>query len=134
MAEQTQSTWYQAAARPVGEKAQNPAASPYLKRAKIQAEVLVPVLRAFRNELGEERANRIAWDALAGFRRQAWQEMQIPPGSPTERFRASNLLSAPIIADAVDVEMLKDEPEAIEFNVTGCRFAQFFRELAPIRK
>src|SRR5262249_31535844 len=90
---------------------------------------LVPVFRAFRNELGEERANRIAWDALAGFRKQAWQEMQIPPGSPTERFRASNLLSAPIIGDAVDVEMLKDEPEAIEFNVTGCRFAQFFREL-----
>ncbi len=25
--------------------------------------------------------------------------------------------------------MLKDEAEAIEFNITGCRYAQFFREL-----
>ena len=36
-----------------------------IERAKIQAEVLVPVLKAFRAALGEERANRIAWQALA---------------------------------------------------------------------
>ena len=41
---------------------------PLLEQSKIQAQVLVPVLRAFRAELGEERANRIAWRALAEWR------------------------------------------------------------------
>ena len=40
-------------------------ASALLDRVKIQAEALVPVLRAFREEFGEERANRVAWRALA---------------------------------------------------------------------
>ena len=25
--------------------------------------------------------------------------------------------------------MLKEEPEALEFNITGCRYADFFRQL-----
>jgi hypothetical protein len=35
-----------------------------LDMVKIQAQVLVPVLKAFRAELGEERANQIASAAL----------------------------------------------------------------------
>ncbi len=58
-------TWYEAAARPSGLKPDNPRPSPSLERARIQAEVLAPALRAFRAELGTERANRIAWKALA---------------------------------------------------------------------
>ena len=103
--------------------------SPALERTKIQAQVLVPVLNAFRAELGAERANRIAWKALGEWRRQAIREAPMPSDAPTERFRARNSAMATLIGDAVDVEMLKDEPESIEFNITGCRFAQFFREL-----
>jgi L-2-amino-thiazoline-4-carboxylic acid hydrolase len=88
------------------------------------------VLRAFRAELGEERANRIAWQALAQWRTQVLGEtLPLPGRSAVERFRAGNSAMTPIIGDAVDVHMLKDNPDVIEFNVTGCRFAQFFRDL-----
>jgi hypothetical protein len=103
--------------------------SPSLAQVKIQAKVLVPVLRAFRAELGPERANRIAWEALAEWRKEAMRRAPLPSGDPIERFRASTAASAALIGDAVDVEMLKDEPAAIEFNITGCRYAEFFREL-----
>ncbi|HXK22272.1 MAG TPA: hypothetical protein VMS55_06290 [Myxococcota bacterium] len=43
-------------------------ASPLLERVKIQARVLVPVLRAFREAIGTERANQIAWRALGEWR------------------------------------------------------------------
>ncbi|HYL58511.1 MAG TPA: L-2-amino-thiazoline-4-carboxylic acid hydrolase, partial [Candidatus Acidoferrales bacterium] len=122
-------TWYHLAARSPEERSKRPAPSPSLEQAKIQAQVLVPVLRAFREAIGAERANKIAWGALAEWRQQVWRSMLTSPGTPTEQFRASTVAMADIIGDAVDVEMLKDEPESLEFNVTGCRFAQFFHEL-----
>jgi len=35
-----------------------------LEQVKLQAQVVVPLLRAFRKELGTERANAIAYRAL----------------------------------------------------------------------
>jgi hypothetical protein len=128
--EEQPKSWYIAAARsPEGKQSSPSKPSPALGRAKIQAQVLVPVLKAFRDELGAERADRIAWKALAEWRRQIITEEPVAPGEPTEQFRTRNVAVAALIGDAVDVQMLKDEPESIEFNVTGCRFAQFFREL-----
>jgi hypothetical protein len=40
-----------------------------LELAKIQAKVLVPVVRALRKELGTERANKIVAEALRGWSR-----------------------------------------------------------------
>jgi len=36
---------------------------------------------------------------------------------------------APRIGTDIDMQMLKAEPDAMEFNVIGCRYADFFREL-----
>ena len=105
-------------------------ASPLLEQAKIQAQVLVPLLRAFREELGIERANRIAWKALEKWRTEVVRQFPRGPSTdPVERWRTGNAMAAPMIGDAVDYEQLKDTDEAVEFNITGCRFAQFFREL-----
>lgn len=35
----------------------------------------------------------------------------------------------PIIGEDVDVEYLRDDAEALDFNVAGCRSAQFFLQL-----
>lgn len=104
--------------------------SPLLERAKVQAEVLVPVLRAFREALGAERANRIAWQALAEWRRQVTHEMHAGfTGAPVERWEAGVQAAMPAIGDAVDVQLLGITPEKMEFDITGCRFAEFFRAL-----
>ena len=101
-----------------------------IERAKIQAEVLVPVLKAFRAELGEERANRIAWQALAQWRRETARAIAAElPGSPREKWQAAMEASRPIIGDSVDFDVLKQSEDAFDFNITGCRFAEFFRQL-----
>ena len=81
---------------------------PLIERAKIQAQVLVPILQAFRAELGEERANRIAWQALAQWRRDTARGIAAElPGSPRERWQEAMAASLPLIGDSVDFAMLK---------------------------
>jgi len=105
-------------------------ASPLLEQVKMQAQVLVPILRAFRAEIGVERANRIAWQALAGWRSQLVQEMHTGfSGSGRERWVAGMAASVDRVGDAIDVQVLAQRDDALELDVTGCRFAQFFREL-----
>ena len=105
-------------------------ASPLLEQVKIQAQVLVPVLRAFREALGTEQANQIAWKALAEWRRQVTREMHTGfTGGPAERWAAGVQAGIPRIGDAIDMQMLTLTPEKVELDVTGCRFAEFFRAL-----
>ena len=59
-----------------------------LEMVKIQAQVLVPVLRAFRDELGVEAANRIANRALREWSTQIHREIaKDSDGSAKDRWR-----------------------------------------------
>jgi hypothetical protein len=101
-----------------------------LDMVKLQAQVLVPLLKAFRAELGEARANQIAGAALREWSRKLYADIGAQlPGSPRQKWEAINAAALPRIGNAVDFEMLKQEPEALEFNITGCRYADFFRQL-----
>ena len=101
-----------------------------LERAKIQAQVLVPVLRAFRAELGEARANQIASKALREWSQQLYHNIgEQRSGSPRQKWEAITVALRNRVGSDVDFEMLKEEPDAWEFNITGCRYADFFRQL-----
>lgn len=104
--------------------------SPALERVKIQAEVLVPLLRAFRAEFGTERADRIAGRALAEWRRQVVADRHAAlPGRGRDRWMAGVVASIPDIGDAVETTILRQSDAAVDFDVTTCRFAEVFREL-----
>ena len=101
-----------------------------LDEVKIQARVLVPVLRALRTELGEDKANRLVRTALRDWARQLVEELGSRlPGRPRDKWESARTALYPRIGDDIDIEMLRQEPDAIEFNVTGCRYADFFRQL-----
>lgn len=101
-----------------------------LDQVKIQAQVLVPLLRALRAELGEERANRLVTAALRDWSRDMFLRIgALLPGSPKEKWAGLNALAMPRIGTDVDIQMLKQESGAMEFNITGCRYADFFRAL-----
>jgi len=48
-------------------------------------------------------------------------------GTPLERWRAGVEAGMPQIGDAVDIDMLGATAEKVELDITGCRFAEFFR-------
>ena len=102
---------------------------PLIEQIKIQAQVLVPLVKTLQAELGEERANALVRKALgAQYRKfgERWWRAQGGPGfedkmaSTFERFAA---------ADALDYDVVQQGPEAFDVNVTGCRYARFYQEL-----
>jgi hypothetical protein len=107
----------------------NPSIS-LLDEVKMQAQVLVPVLNALRAELGEDRANRLVLNALREWSRDMYRRVgESMTGSPKEKWAVLTAEAAPRIGTDIDVQMLKVESEAMEFNVMGCRYADFFRQL-----
>ena len=88
-----------------------------LEKVKIQAQVLVPVLRAFRAELGAAKANEIADSALREWSLKVHREIgdQIP-GSPRQKWEAITGAWESRIGSDADIEQLKQEPDAHDFN------------------
>jgi hypothetical protein len=102
----------------------------WLELVKIQARVLLPVLRALRAELGAERANQLVAGALRGWSRDIYQRIgEQMPGERPEKFQAMFDAWMPKIGADVDIEPVQQNPEHLDLNVTGCRYADFFRQL-----
>ena len=101
-----------------------------LDEARLQAAVLVPVLRALREKLGKEQADRLVGDALRTWAKDLYHRMgESKPGTAREKWDAAWAEFRPRIGNAVDREMLKDEPGVREYNVTRCAYAEFFKAL-----
>jgi L-2-amino-thiazoline-4-carboxylic acid hydrolase len=102
-----------------------------LDEFKAEAQVLIPVLRAARTELGEEQANSLILGALRAWCRQRYRQIGADlPGSPREKYETLKELDGLRTRDSdLDFEILKWEPEAVEYDVSRCIYADFFRGL-----
>ena len=97
---------------------------------KIQAQVLVPVLKAFRAEIGEEKANSIAMSALRDWSKRLYHGIgDAVEGTPRQKWESITAAFIPRVGDDIDVEFLKQEDDALDYNVNSCRYAEFFRQL-----
>ena len=101
----------------------------FLDRAKIQAQVLVPVVRALRAELGKDKADALVKQALSGWSRRLFAEIGQDIEGGRRRWArmqgALNEISAPGVENTAPVK----EADRLEFDVTRCRYAEFFRDL-----
>jgi hypothetical protein len=103
---------------------------PLIEQVKIQAQVLVPLVRTLQAELGEERANALVRKSLGALYRQfgdAWWRAQRGSTVDEKLGKAFETFAA---GDAIDYQVVKQTPDAFELNVTGCRYAKFYQELA----
>jgi predicted ArsR family transcriptional regulator len=101
-----------------------------LDKTRIQAQILLPMLRALRAELGQERADAITRQALRDWSQQLFAAVgKSVEGSPRRKWAAMHTALAHVTEREVTVEMVRHDEEALEFDVTHCRFASFFRAL-----
>jgi predicted ArsR family transcriptional regulator len=103
-----------------------------LDKTRIQAQVLVPVpvLRVLRSELGKERADAILRQALRDWSRQLFAAVGAGvDGGSRRKWAAMHSAMAEITEQDVTVEMCRHDKDVLEFDVTHCRFAEFFRAL-----
>ena len=102
---------------------------PVIEQAKIQAEVLVPLVKALQAELGKERANALVRKALGDvYRRLGEQWWQAKESTHVGENMALAFASF-AEGDAVEYSVRAQSQDTYEIDVTGCRYAQFYGEL-----
>ncbi len=101
----------------------------YLNRVKTQSEVLIPVLNRLRKELGTDRANELVYGALRDWSRKTFAEVgSKKEGSGFEKWSAMDEELAALTGNDIEYETLREDSDALDLNVTNCKFAQFFKE------
>ncbi len=102
----------------------------YLDRVKAQSEVLIPVLKRLRMELGEDQANELVYAALRDWSREVFAEVgSKKEGSGFEKWSQMSKELDALAGEDIEYETLREDSEALDLNVTVCKFAQFFKEL-----
>ena len=102
---------------------------PVIEQAKIQARVLVPLVKALQAELGEERANAIVRRALGDMYRRLSEKWWRAQGGSNLGDIVASAWTKYAAGDALDYDVIEQSPDAFDMNVTGCRYAQFYKEL-----
>ena len=100
-----------------------------IQQAKIQAQVLVPLVKALQAELGEERANALVRRALGGLYRRYGEEFWRTKSEKSLGKVMASAFATYAREDALDYTVIEQSQDAFEIDVTGCRYAEFYKEL-----
>jgi hypothetical protein len=99
---------------------------PLIDRVKIQAEVLVPLIKGMEKELGKERAHELVKSAVGDFYRDMSKRLTAERGSIGALMAHGEISSA---GNAIDIELREISEEGMSVDITGCRYAQFFQQI-----
>ena len=100
-----------------------------IQQAKIQAQVLVPLVKALQAELGHERANSLVRKTLGDLYRHYGEEFwQAKNENDLGQFMASAFATY-ASEDALDYKVIEQSHDAFAIDVTKCRYAEFYQEL-----
>ena len=101
---------------------------PYIERVKIQAEILLPLYRRLKDEIGPDRARELLSEAVNEFATEFGRSIGRNEGSNSlEKLRkAVRMFTA---GDAIEIEPVEESDTVMAFNVRRCRYAELFRKL-----
>lgn len=101
-----------------------------LDEARLQADVLAPVLNALRKRIGLENSDWIVFGALRDKLQKYYRELASrTEGTPKEKWTAMSSAMFARIGSDIDIEWINTELESLTFNVKHCRYAELFREI-----
>ena len=102
---------------------------PLIQQAKIQAQVLVPLVKALQAELGKERANALVRRALGDVYRRYGEEFWRTKNEKNLGKSMTSAFATFAREDALDYRVREQSQDAFEIDVTGCQYAEFYKEL-----
>jgi L-2-amino-thiazoline-4-carboxylic acid hydrolase len=102
---------------------------PLIQQAKIQAQVLLPLVKALQAELGEERANALVRRALGDLYRRYGEEFWRTKNEKNLGKSMASAFATFAREDALDYRVREQSQDAFEIDVTGCRYAEFYKKL-----
>jgi hypothetical protein len=102
---------------------------PVIQQAKIQAQVLVPLVKALQAELGEERANALVRSALGDLYRRYGEEFWRRKNEKDLGKVMASAFATYARKNALDYRVSEQSQDAFEIDVTRCQYAEFYKEL-----
>jgi L-2-amino-thiazoline-4-carboxylic acid hydrolase-like protein len=102
---------------------------PFIEQVKIQAQALLPLVKALQAELGTERANGIVRKALAEQYRAYGERFWRMQGTRSFDEKMAAAFDGFAGGGALDYEVINKARDAFDVNVTGCRYAEFYKKL-----
>jgi L-2-amino-thiazoline-4-carboxylic acid hydrolase len=100
-----------------------------IQQAKIQAQVLIPLVKALQAELGEARASSLVRSALGDLYRHYGEEFARAKDAENLGTTMASAFATYAREDALDYRVIEQSRDAFAIDVTGCRYAEFYKEL-----
>ena len=100
-----------------------------LERRRIEAGVLVPVIRAMQAEFGEEAVNRIVGETIRGIARAQGEEVRRRTNIENMADLKDRMTRGPISEGSLIVDIVEDDEAHFGFNVTRCKFVEMYNEM-----
>jgi hypothetical protein len=107
---------------------QSRVALPLLQQREIEANVIAPLFRAFAAEVGEPRAREILASVINNLAREGGCRAAATLGE-NDLAHFKQCVEKWTQGGALELTVLRDDPEAFEFNVTRCLFAEMYHQL-----
>lgn len=103
---------------------------PLLERRRIEAMVLIPVIRAMQARFGVDEVNEVVADAIKNLARSQGAAQREAHAIETvvelsQRFRSGG----PVSEGSLTIEVVEDDTERFGFDVTRCQFVEMYDEL-----
>ena len=99
----------------------------HLERRKIEAGVLIPIVQAFQRAIGKEQANEIAREVIIELARKDGTQWARQFGDDLSAMeKVSGVWAA---GGSLGIEPIGKSVDTLDFNVTRCKYAEFYKEL-----
>jgi hypothetical protein len=106
----------------------NEVAVSHLQRRKIEGRVLIPFIQVLRDKFGE--------DAMRGVVDETIRRLAVEDGARWAAIYGQTTSSLRAVAQelwagggGLDVQLVGESEDHLDFNVTRCRYAEFYKEL-----
>lgn len=104
-----------------------------IEQAKIQAQVLVPLVKALQAELGAPRANALVRKAVGdlyrGFGEEFWKAKSRGKSETDLGKAVSSAFRTYARDDALAYDIVEETHDAFAFDVKRCAYAEFYKAL-----
>ena len=100
-----------------------------LERRKLEAAVLVPVIRAMQAEFGEERVNEVVGRTIQEIARAQGVAARETGNIDTMAALADRFQNAVLREGSLVVDVVENDDAHFGFNVTRCKFMEMYEEM-----
>jgi hypothetical protein len=100
----------------------------HLQRRKIEGRALIPFIQALRDKFGEDAAGEVVDETIRKFAAEDGASWAATYGRTTASMRrvAQELWAG---GGGMDVQLIGESEDHLDFNVTRCGYAEFYKEL-----